>query len=236
VCWDGAKAKTNKPRPDKAPEHATDLAFFKGLLPNLVGGAYYEPVDGTFGESDDAVATAVDRYKDRYDLTVLSSDKDLTQLAREARYFHLQLQQEMTEHDVMVRWRVCRPSHVALYLALVGDPTDGVDGTDKIGKKKANQLLEGMGDIPISEAIDLLIPQLNITQRSQMMASLELTLLRRDMPDVPEPAPITLAGFDYLDEVGIVGTARSVWGRLLGRMNNRVGSRTVTYGNQDESY
>jgi hypothetical protein len=217
VSWDGPEAKTIKPRPEKAADHGPDLAFFKSLLPLLVGGAHYEVPTGVFGESDDVVATAVELYKDRYKLTILSSDKDLQQLVREASYFNLQTQQEVTEEDVQVRWHVGRPSHLALYLALEGDPKDGVDGTDKIGAKGAKRLLEGMGDVPVTEALALLLPQLNPLQRDQLYSSLELTLLRRDLPGVPEPAPINLAGFDMLDEAGIQGSARNVWGQLLGR-------------------
>ena len=219
VSWDGKKAKTVKPRPAKDPSHAPDLAFFKELLPRLVGGATYEVPEGVFGESDDTVATAVDLYGDTHSITILSSDKDLQQLVRDARYYNLLTQQEIREEDVKKRWHLGRPSHLALYLALEGDPKDGVDGVDGAGKVKTRALLEGIGDVPVADALDHVAAQLDPKQQKQLYASLELTLLRRDIPGVPAPAPIVLGGYDVLDEAGIVGTARMVWGRLLGRMH-----------------
>jgi hypothetical protein len=218
VCWDGTRAKSAKPRPEKLEDHAGDLDFWRELLPKLIGGSEYCPPDGSFGESDDAVSTAVDRYGKQFSFCVLSSDKDLQQLAREASYYHLEKQVEITEVDIQRKWGACRPSHIALWLALRGDPGDGIDGVDKIGEKKATELVSAVGDVSLREAVDQITPLLNEAQQNQFMECLELTVLRRDLPDVPPPGKIKLGGFPVLDAAGITGTGRQVWGRLLGRV------------------
>jgi hypothetical protein len=217
ICWDGLKAKTNKPRLPRADEHLPDLNYFKNILPSIVGGDYYEPADGTFGESDDAVATAVDQYSPDFDFCVISTDKDLQQLARDATYYNLAEQRVITEDLIKERWGACRPSHVALYLALVGDSIDGIDGVDGVGKKGAIKILSEIGDLPLAEAVEKILEQLNKEKAGQFLAALEMTVLVRDMPDVPPPGEISICGFDVFDELGIT-SGRSVWGGLLGRL------------------
>jgi hypothetical protein len=216
-CWDGPVAKTVKPRPQKPAQHGLDLAFFREILPELVGGAHHEPAPGA-GESDDAVATAVATYRNTYDLTVITADKDLWQLLDAAQLYDLRRHATLSAADVTARWGLGQPHHVPLYLALVGDPIDGVDGVDRVGKQGAKKLLRGTEALDLVESIGWVANHLTGAQQDQLAVALGYTILRRDLPGVPAPAPLDLAPLTTLAALGLTDVARHTWARLVGRV------------------
>jgi hypothetical protein len=108
---------------------------------------------------------------------------------------------------------------VALYLALVGDPIDGIDGVDGIGKKRAQTLVHAIGDIPLEEAVERVMEDLKYGKAGkcdQFVASLQQTILDRDVPGIPGPGPLVLGDMEVLNRHRVSGSGRSIWARLLG--------------------
>jgi len=96
-------------------------------------------------EADDLIATyARDAAKRHCRVSIVSADKDLTQLMDDPLIsIHNNLQDplyQINREAVQTRWRV-RPEQMIDLLALVGDAPDGVPGVPGIGKVKAAALL-----------------------------------------------------------------------------------------------
>lgn len=99
-------------------------------------------------EADDLIATyaRLAREQNR-SVTVVSSDKDLTQLIREGvRVYDPMKGRYVDENDVMEKFGVT-PDRVTDVQALCGDATDNVPGVPGIGVKTAAQLINEYGDL-----------------------------------------------------------------------------------------
>ncbi len=109
-------------------------------------------------EADDAIATAVARWKDEPTLdcvVICSVDKDLMSLVEGCRVVVWDRRRDITyaEPDVVERFGV-HPSSIPDYLALVGDAADGIPGVPRWGAKGSAILLAEYGcidSIPDSE-------------------------------------------------------------------------------------
>lgn len=136
-----------------------------GIEPTL--RAQFEPLEDAlraFGftvwamiewEADDALAAAAavaaaDRRIAR--VMICTPDKDLAQCVREDRVvqFDRRRGEVRDERGVIERFGV-RPNQIPAYLALVGDPADGIPGIPGFGAKTAAKVLEAyptIADIP----------------------------------------------------------------------------------------
>ena len=102
-------------------------------------------------EADDAIATAVSRWKDDPNikrLVICSVDKDLMNLVDESRVVLWDRRRGITysEQDVVDRFGV-PPASIPDYLALVGDSADGIPGIPRWGAKGTAAVLSEYGGI-----------------------------------------------------------------------------------------
>lgn len=99
-------------------------------------------------EADDLIGTLANRCRQRgHCCTIVSRDKDLSQLvlgARDSLWDHPE-GVEMGPREIKTKLGV-KPSQVADYLALVGDPGDDIPGVPGIGPKTAIMLINRFGD------------------------------------------------------------------------------------------
>lgn len=204
VAWDGPVGKSNKPRGPKPPGFHNDKREFAAWWKLSMAGTHFTALPGT--EADDLCASAA--IKSVYDhTTVVSADKDLHQLVSDkVRLYNPSKKCYVTKEDVLLRWGVDKPSHVALALALIGDKGDGIDGVPGIGPKKAARCLAphtGRSFIQIYDA-------LAADHGKPFTESFEMVLLNRDL-EVEEPTPIVLKhARSYLSPDGEVA-----WNRLV---------------------
>lgn len=102
-------------------------------------------------EADDALASAA--YMAAQDpevekLCIWTPDKDLAQCVSGARVVQVDRRSGQIRDDAGVRAKFgVAPSHIADYLALVGDTADGYPGVPKIGAKTAARLITRYGAI-----------------------------------------------------------------------------------------
>lgn len=100
-------------------------------------------------EADDVIATGVLRWlsEGRGDAVVATTDKDLHCLIADGALIWDHFKGEWHD-DAWVRKRFgVAPERMLDLLALMGDPTDGVPGVDKVGMKTAARLLNAYGDL-----------------------------------------------------------------------------------------
>jgi len=99
-------------------------------------------------EADDVIATlAVQAEKEGWDVTIVSTDKDLMQLVNTR--IHMLDTMKDIEYDpaaVKDKWGV-EPTRIHDLLALAGDSADNIPGVPGIGPKTAVQLLDAYGDL-----------------------------------------------------------------------------------------
>ena len=147
-------------------------------------------------EADDAIATAVIRFKDETgvdQVVICSPDKDLTQLVSGNQVACWDRRRDLTydEAAVIDKYGVA-PDSIPDWLALVGDSADGIPGVPTWGAKSAAALLSKFQQI---EAIPDDISQWDMpagrarrlaenlaAHREQAGLYLRLTTLRTDVP------------------------------------------------------
>lgn len=99
-------------------------------------------------EADDVIATlAKEAEAEGWDVTIVSTDKDLMQLVNER--IHMLDTMKEIEYDpaaVKEKWGV-GPAGIQDLLALAGDSSDNIPGIPGIGPKTAVQLLEEYGNL-----------------------------------------------------------------------------------------
>lgn len=102
-------------------------------------------------EADDAIASAVSRWKDAPgidNVVICSVDKDLMNLVEGTRVVVWDRRRDITyaEADVIERFGV-PPASIPDYLALVGDSADGIPGVPRWGTKGTATVLSEYGHI-----------------------------------------------------------------------------------------
>jgi DNA polymerase I len=103
-------------------------------------------VDGV--EADDVIGTlATSAAVDGVDTLISTGDKDLTQLVGpRVRWYNTMSNELLDAAGVAAKFGV-PPARIVDYLALVGDPVDGVPGVQKCGPKTAVKWLEQYGSL-----------------------------------------------------------------------------------------
>lgn len=139
-CWDG-KSKTDKGREPKPSAYYEEMDHFKEVMTTLFHAAH---AGSASAEADDAVATAAYRSeKQGNTVYVVSGDKDLQQLqGGKIGYFCLNKKTLLSRAAILERWKVKRPSQIAIALAILGDKLDNIEGINGYGPKKVEKLFE----------------------------------------------------------------------------------------------
>jgi len=145
-------------------------------------------------QADDALATAAARYVDDVDQVVLcTSDKDCMQCVRDDRVVLLdRIRKRLTDETAMRERFGVPPSSWPDYLALVGDPSDGLPGVPGWGARSTAIVLARYGNleqIPVDAADwDVRVrgaPRLSGSLRERWHEAVlmrDLSILRTDMP------------------------------------------------------
>ncbi|MEA2126117.1 MAG: hypothetical protein QOI80_2899 [Solirubrobacteraceae bacterium] len=134
------------------PEMPDDLAHQWALAPDLYRALGWHVIDSAEYEADDVMGTLVMLEEEAGGRAlILSGDRDMFQCVTDA--VHVLLQQrgrdgpeELGPKEVQARYGVT-PSQVPDFIALRGDPSDGLPGAKGIGEKTAAELLRRHGDL-----------------------------------------------------------------------------------------
>lgn len=99
-------------------------------------------------EADDIIATlAKQAEKEKYEVWIISSDKDLMQLVNENIFlYETKENKKIGIEEVKNKWGV-EPSKLLDVLSLMGDNADNVPGVPSIGEKTAVELINTYGNI-----------------------------------------------------------------------------------------
>ena len=171
------------------PPMPDDLAHQWSLAPDLYRALGWTVVDSAELEADDLMGSLVADEEDAGGTAlILSGDRDMFQCVTDR--VHVLLQQrgregpeELDPAGVRARYGV-DPGQVPDFIALRGDPSDGLPGAKGIGEKTAAELLQQHGDL--ETAIENAIRERKATvrkalsgQADELRAFKDIATLRR---------------------------------------------------------
>jgi DNA polymerase-1 len=156
-------------------------------------------VDGV--EADDVIGTlATTAAVDGINTLISTGDKDLTQLVGpQVRWYNTMSNELLDEAGVEAKFGV-PPNKIVDYLALVGDPVDGVPGVPKCGPKTAVKWLEQYGSldgiVAHAEEIGGVVGQNLRDHLGFLPLGRKLVTVASDLSNLPAPTALTATEFD----------------------------------------
>ena len=127
--------KANRPpAPDELHQQVEPIKeFFAAIGLQDISKAGYE--------ADDVIATLAEKYKDRFDIIIVSGDKDFAQLVEEkVTLYDPKKNLSLNVESIKEKYRIS-PKQFIDYLAVCGDSADNIPGVKGIGPKGASKLL-----------------------------------------------------------------------------------------------
>ncbi|MBT7712240.1 MAG: DNA polymerase I [Deltaproteobacteria bacterium] len=136
-------------------------------------------------EADDVIGSLTRKFSTQIPITIISGDKDLTQLVNEkTTMLDTMSNKRYTPETVQEKFGV-PPELIAQYLAVIGDSSDNIPGISGIGPKTATKLFRQFGSITgIYENLEQLKGKQKetiSTSREMVDMSLRLTKIRCDL-------------------------------------------------------
>ena len=138
-------------------------------------------------EADDIIATVARTLeKQKWDVVIISGDKDLMQLVDDRiSMFDTMRDKEYKIEDVKQKFNVL-PERLADVLALAGDTSDNIPGVPNIGLKTAGRLVSQYGRLSaIYENLDQLTPKL----KESLIHFKENAVMSRELVQLNEAVP-----------------------------------------------
>jgi len=167
-------------------------------------------------EADDVIATLARQAEQKgWDVTIVSSDKDLMQLVSQR--IHMLDTMKARRFDaaaVTEKWGV-DPTRLLDLLALAGDASDNIPGVPGIGPKTAAELVSTYGDLEsvLAHAHEIRQPR----RRERLLSHAEDARLSYRLARLCEQAPVDIA----LDDLAVQPPNREALARLFGELEFR---------------
>lgn len=186
-------------RPPMPPDLREQCAYLNKIIPAM--GLPLLSVTGV--EADDVIGTlAVQASASGFDCTIISSDKDLTQLVNaQVTMFDPMKKVQLDVAGVVEKFGV-PPARMIEYLALVGDTSDNIPGVPKVGPKTARKWFEQYGtlDAIIENARDIsgVVGENLRSHLNQLALSRQLTTIKCDVALDETPAALVLGEADVV--------------------------------------
>jgi len=93
-------------------------------------------------EADDILATLTEKFKNDFEVIIVSGDKDFTQLVDEKVMLYDPFKEKVTKEKEVEEKYGLKPEQFIDYLAICGDSADNIPGVRGIGPKGATKLLQ----------------------------------------------------------------------------------------------
>jgi len=186
-------------------------------------------------EADDALATAATRFADLVGcVVILSPDKDLTQCVVEGRIVtHDRIRRVTYDANAVTAKFGVEPHLIPDFLALVGDPADGIPGIPGWGKKSSSILLTRYGHIE-SIPLDSKEWDLRVAGQARLAAVLadqyENALLYRTLATLRTDVPLA----EQLCDLEWRGVPRRRYTEFCARYGSRdIATRPVRWSTEE---
>ncbi|MGO2853719.1 MAG: 5'-3' exonuclease, partial [Tetragenococcus koreensis] len=184
--YKGGRAKT----PGELNEQ---LPYIRELI-NGLGISYYELKNY---EADDIIGTLANQVdKDKFDVTVLTGDRDLTQLATDDVKVAITIKgvsdtEDYTPEHIAEKYDGLKPKQIIDMKGLAGDASDNIPGVTKIGDKTAIKLLNEYGSV---EGVYQNIDQMKQSKmKENLIHDKDTALLSKKLATINTSAPIDVS-------------------------------------------
>ncbi len=148
-------------------------------------------------EADDVLCTMAERYKDKYDIVLVTGDKDYAQVVSEGvSIYDPKKEQYLNPEKVYEKYGV-RPNQFVDYLALMGDSADNIPGVRGIGPKTASALLQEYDTL---EGIYEHIDDITGSKQKKLIEFKEDAFTSRKLAKIVLDVPIETDDTDFLFE------------------------------------
>ncbi len=167
-------------------------------------------------EADDVIATlARQAERQGWDVTIVSTDKDLMQLVNERIWMlDTMRRKEYGIEEVKEKWGV-GPERIHDLLALTGDSSDNIPGVPGIGPKTAALLIDTYGDL---EGVLEHAPEIKQNKRREnLIAHADDARLAYRLVALADDAPVGVA----LNDLGVREPDREKLGRIFRELEFR---------------
>ena len=190
AMYDGYKAQRPPPPEDLVPQFP--------LIRDAVRAFSIKCIEQDGYEADDIIASyALAALADGFDVTIVSSDKDLMQLVQPGLDMYDTMKNVRINREEVIEKFGVGPEQVGEVLALMGDSVDNVPGVRGIGPKGAADLIREFG------TVDALLGRLDEVKRPKLREMLEthadnarlsreLVRLKDDLPLAEPLSALTL--------------------------------------------
>lgn len=175
--------KANRPpMPDELiPQVEPVKQFFTDIgLPEI-------SMDGL--EADDILATLAYKFKDQYEIVLVTGDKDYSQLIQEDVYIYDPMKDIIVDREGVLAKYGIAPEQFVDYLAIVGDSSDNIPGVKGLGPKGAETLLKEYKNL---DNIYANLEKLPEKVREKLTTDKENAYLSQELAQMVLDAPITL--------------------------------------------
>ena len=172
-------------------------------------------------EADDTIATLAENYKDKFDIVIVSGDKDFAQLVDDqVTLFDPKKNITMNTESVIEKYGIT-PKQFIDYLAICGDSADNIPGVKGIGPKGASKLLNEFETLDgIYENLDKIkakgiLEKLN-QNKADAYLSKKLVTIIRDVPIEVKNAELNFDkeklqyGIDFLNDFELSSIAKKI--------------------------
>lgn len=178
------KYKEYKATREKIPE---DLADQLEPIQQLVQAAKIPKLSLSGYEADDIIGTLVKKFSDKYDIVIISGDKDMYQLVSDHVCLFDPMQDRFIREEEVKKRFGLPPEKVVDALALIGDTADNIPGIPSIGPKTAEKLIKEFGSVEnlVKNKDKITPPRIkeNIEKYTEQgLLSKELVKIKQDVP------------------------------------------------------
>ncbi|MEA2082227.1 MAG: DNA polymerase I [Elusimicrobiota bacterium] len=197
--------KANRPPPDET------LVFQMKNMRGVTEGLGIASISAPGYEADDLTASMAGKFKDDYDIYIVSADKDLCQLVGDNVRILNEQKKIITDAAGVAEKYGVTPGQFCDWQALVGDKSDNIPGAAGIGPKGATALISEYGNI---ESVYEKIDSVKESLRKKLVASRENVFLSKKLVTLLKDLPVPLDDEDMKTEIrpGDVVKLSEKWG------------------------
>jgi len=188
--------KANRPPmpEDMIPQVEPVMRFFELITVPELGRSGWE--------ADDILGSLAYKFKQDYQVVIVTGDKDYCQLVQERIKLYDPMKKKLIDTEEVISKYGIEPRQFIDYLALMGDSSDNIPGVKGIGPVGAQKLLSEFGSLDgIYANLESIAPKIREkleADRDNAYLSQELARIAADMDlDFPDPTQISFKA-EYL--------------------------------------
>jgi DNA polymerase-1 len=161
----------------------SDLIEQKNAILDILATTGLCQVEMAGVEADDLIASVVNKFKNKNEIFIVSSDKDLAQLLDQNIKIYDPFKEEIVTKEIFQARRGFPVEHLPLFHALLGDASDNIPGVKGIGEKTASGIASKFGSLDelyqnLSQAGTERVQKLLSEAKANAYLSYDLFLLR----------------------------------------------------------